>query len=79
MGVWAGLRVLGSGPKHPGSLLPSLQVPNTQGASSPHSLILSGLWEAQAVQEIQVPPQELWIVEGAHVVPISPWFEASRG
>ena len=55
------------------------QVPNTQGASSPHSLILSGLWEAQAVQEIQVPPQELWIVEGAHVVPISPWFEASRG
>lgn len=24
MGVWADLRVLGSGPKHPGSLLPSL-------------------------------------------------------
>lgn len=55
------------------------QVPNTQGASSPHSLILSGLREAQAVPEIQVPPQELGIVEGAQVVPISPWFEASWG
>lgn len=55
------------------------QVPNTQGASSPHSLILSGLREAQLVQESQVPPQELWILEGAHVVPVSPWFEASWG
>ena len=55
------------------------QVPNTQGASSPHSLILSGLREAQLVQESQVPPQELWILERAHVVPVSPWFEASWG
>lgn len=55
------------------------QVPNTQGASSPHSLILSGLREAQVVQENQVPPQELWIVQGAHVVPTGPWSEASRG
>ena len=55
------------------------QVPNTQGASSPHSLILSGLREAQLVQESQVPPQELWILEGARVVPVSPWFEASWG
>lgn len=30
------------------------QVPNTQGASSPHFLILSGLREAQVVQESQV-------------------------
>lgn len=60
------------------------QVPNAQGASFSYSLILSGLWGAQLVQENQGHPapnphQDLQTWRWGVAVFISVWSKAGAG